>query len=235
MSMAADVRIAWGGQAAVDAIMGLRKRFSTADVIHGPKYSYAVISREGLKGDITRLCQKLAVDASVFDQEACSSPHTVFVERGGEVKPRDFARKLADQMSMVNRTILPKREAEPGKVMDVLRTRTENELSGEVFSSEGTEWTVIYSEEKGLAEPCFSRVVFVRPMDDISEVASYNNRNKQTLGIAMSRERKLPFADIATLHGVDRCPDIGEMSFFESPWDGEFVMDRMVRWVTCNG
>jgi hypothetical protein len=106
-------------------------------------------------------------------------------------------------------------------------------MVGEVFSSDKNEWAVIYSEEEGLAEACFSRVVFVRPMESLERVAEFNDRQKQTLGLSMSMERRLGFADSVTLRGIDRCPALGEMTFFESPWDGMFSLDRMVRWVTC--
>ena len=38
--------------------------------------------------------------------------------------------------------------------------------------------------------------------------------------------------DKITLLGGDRCPSIGNMSKFHSPWDGIFGMDRMVRWIS---
>ena len=101
-----------------------------------------------------------------------------------------------------------------------------------MFSSKNTDWTVIYSDEKGPAQACFSRVVFVRPVDDIRDVCRYSNRGMQTMGVSVSDERRQAFADSATVCGTDRCPPIGEMSFFQSPWDGMFAFDRLVRWVT---
>ena len=234
LSMNADVRIAWGGHEAIETIVSLKKRFSTEDIIYGPKYSYAVIGKECLD-DYRRLAQRLAVDVSVFDQYACSSPHTLFVEKGGSVTPLGFAKELASQLSLVNRTLLPKGRTEPGKVMDMLNVKSRYEMLGEVFSSEKNEWMVVYSEEEGLAEACFSRVIFVRPIDDVNELAELNDRHKQTLGLAIGKERRFELADKITIRGIDRCPELGKMSFFESPWDGMFSMDRMVRWVTCHG
>jgi hypothetical protein len=233
LSMAADIRIAWGGHEAIETITSLKKRFSTEDIIYGPKYSYAVIARECLD-DCKKLAQRLAIDVSVFDQYACSSPHTLFVESGGKASALDFAKELANQLSLVNRTLLPKGRTEPAKVMDMLNVKSKYEMLGEVFSSEKNEWMVVYSEEEGLAEACFSRVIFVRPIDDVNRLAELNDRHKQTLGLAMGMERRFEFADRVTIHGIDRCPRFGQMSFFESPWDGMFSMDRMVRWVTCH-
>lgn len=233
LSMNADIRIAWGGHEAIETIVGLRKRFYTEDIIYGPKYSYALIAGECLD-DYKKLAQRLAIDISVFDQNTCSSPHTLFVEKGGKISALDFAKELASQLSLVNRTLLPKGRTEPGKVMDMLAIKSKYEMLGEVFSSEKNEWMVVYSEEEVLAEACFSRVIFVRPIDDVNKLAGFNDRHMQALGLAMGKERKFGFVDKLTVRGVDRCPAIGQMIFFESPWDGMFGMDRMVRWVTCH-
>lgn len=37
------------------------------------------------------------------------------------------------------------------------------------------------------------------------------------------------------LKGAMRCPDVGYMTHFDSPWDGVVALDRMVRWVTLGG
>jgi hypothetical protein len=232
LSMAADVRIAWGGREAVKSITMMEKRTETEDIIFGPKYSYAVIGKECLRGDVRPLAYKLAIDASAFDQYACSSPHTVFVELGGKITPQGFARELAKQMDFVSKHVIQAGKPDPGKSLDILKARNEYEFRGQVFSSKNTDWTVIYSDEHGPAQACFSRVVFVRPVGDISDVCGFSNRGMQTLGLSVSDERRRKFADDATVHGIDRCPPIGEMSFFQSPWDGMFALDRLVRWVT---
>ena len=157
----------------------------------------------------------------------------MFVEQGGELSPEKFANLLAEQMGVVFKTILPKHDKDNGKAMDILKKRNEYVFKGKVFSSQGPEWTVIYSDEKGLADACFSRVVFVRPVKTLLEAVSENQTNIQTIGIAIDDiGKRTEFADRATLFRADRCPKVGEMSFFESPWDGMFALDRMVRWVT---
>ena len=48
----------------------------------------------------------------------------------------------------------------------------------------------------------------------------------------MDKEKRIEVLDKVTLFGGDRLPPIGEMSYFESPWDGMFPLDRLVRWVS---
>ena len=232
ISLAADIRVAWGGQKAIDTIINLRKRFGTEDIIYGPKYSYAVIDKKSLASSFSELAQKLAMDASVFDQYACSSPHTIFVEIGGKKTPKDFAQELAKKMDLINRVMIPKKVETTDKAMEIHRIRGEYDFKGNVFASKNTDWTVVFSEETGLAKPCFSRVVFVRPVESIYDVVYYGDRHKQAIGLAVSPEKKMDFVDKSTLYGVDRCPAPGTMSNFTSPWDGVFGIERMVRWIT---
>ena len=92
-------------------------------------------------------------------------------------------------------------------------------------------WTVIVSDEEGFAQPTFSRVIHVRPYNEKS-ITLKDNRKIQSIGIAINDEERFDLVDKITFFGGDRCPPLGKMSFFDSPWDGMFGMDRMVRWIT---
>ena len=236
LSKNADIRIAWGGEEAVSTILSLKKNFFTEDIIYGPKYSYALLDSEFLKDNLKNSTQRLALDISIFDQYACNSPHTIFIENNDADNPdlvKDFAKELSNSMETVNRLILPKFQISEKKSMDILSLRAEYDFKGEVFAPKNTDWTVIYSEEEGLADPCFSRVVFVRSIKNAEEIGKFHNRKIQSIGIGISdHNRRKKLIDMITLLGGDRCPSIGNMSKFHSPWDGIFGMDRMVRWIS---
>jgi len=65
--------------------------------------------------------------------------------------------------------------------------------------------------------------------------AQFAHRGIQTVGTALTGARKLAFASAASARGVERFPDLGRMTYFDSPWDGLFPMDRLVRWITLGG
>ena len=235
LSKNADIRIAWGGEEAVSTILKLKKNFFTEDIIYGPKYSYAILDSEFLKDNIKNAAQRLALDISIFDQYACNSPHTIFVENDNlnDNLTKELAKELANSMETVNRLIVPKSEVSEKKAMEILSLRTEYDFKGEVFAPKNTDWTVIYSEEEGLANPCFSRVIFIRPIKNAEDIGKLHNRKIQSIGIGIANpERRKKLVDLVTLLGGDRCPSIGNMSKFHSPWDGIFGMDRMVRWIS---
>jgi hypothetical protein len=232
LSKNADVRIAWGGEEAVNSITTLPKSPFTEDIIYGPKYSYAIVDEESIIQNSEKIAQRVAMDVSMFDQYACSSPHTIFVESDNEEIINNFAKKIAKSLEDVNRILIPKKEITPEKSLEIIDVRTEYGIKGNVISSKGTEWTVICSNEKKLAKPTFSRVIQVRKLDKEFLLEENSSRKIQTIAVVMEQEKRYDLIDKLTLLAGDRCPNVGNMSLFDSPWDGMFGMDRMIRWVT---
>ena len=235
LSLNSDIRVAWGGKEAVETVMSLPRKYGTDDVIFGPKYSFAVIGRNSFdKDQLEDITYKLAMDASVFEQQGCNSPHTVFVENGGEVNPLNFAKTLAISMDEILKRI-PKNPVSADEAYAIVNTRSEYSFSGQVFSSKGTEWTVIYSEEKGLAKACYQRIIFVRPVNNMSEILNYiDEKSHQTIGLCINEGEKNEFAKRATEKGIERITELGKMSYFDYPWDGMFPINRFVRWVSLS-
>ncbi len=236
ISAAADVRVAWGGREAVESVAAYPRKYDVQEVMFGPKLSYMAIGREALSqgAKLKKLLRRAATDCSVFDQYACSSPHTIFVERGGDISPKVFAERLGVEMEKSYRRI-PKVEPDPGKVMEILLQRIRYDMFHDLWHAPDTGWTVLYDESEGLANPCYSRVVTVRPLDDILHAAALADPDIQSIGLALSGERRLAFARESAIRGVCRLPDIGRMTFFDLFWDGLLPMERMVCWVTLGG
>jgi len=234
LSRVADIRVAWGGREAVEAIINLPRRYDTEDIVFGPKLSCAIVAAERLADAETarRTAAAIAADACAFDQQGCNSPHTVFVERGAAIAPADFARVLGEAMEVECRRA-PLVEIDPAAAMNVLSVRTEYAMRGEAHHSRDIQWAVVYAEEEtGLAEPCYLRTLFVRAVDDIFDAVACCSPQTQTVGLAVDG-RQESLADALTVRGVERCPAVGAMRIYDAPWDGLFMMDRMVRWVSA--
>ena len=231
LSNSADIRVAWGGHDAIRSITSLPKDPFTEDIIYGPKYSYVIIDEKAISENMISISQKIALDVSTFDQYACSSPHTVFIKTKDEKMMSDFSKSLSKEMENVERILLPKVKETEEKAKEIISTRSEYEIKGKVISSKNLSWTVIISDEDGFAQPTFSRVIHVRPYNEDSLIME-DSRKIQSIGMSVDEKERLELADKITLFGGDRCPSLGKMSFFDSPWDGMFGMDRMVRWIT---
>jgi hypothetical protein len=236
MSQESDVRLAWGGAEAINAVASTPARWDVQDVFFGPKLSYMVIGAESLDSSrsIRRLCRRASTDISVFDQTACASPHTIFVERGGAITPKEFADQLSQELQKALARI-PRDTDSKEQIFAINLQRSLYEFKGEVWSSDDSSWTVLYDEEEGLAVPTYGRVILVRPVDDIFDTIKYASNNIQTISLSIKGRRRLLYADRMFAKGVQRCPDIGRMTHFESPWDGIIVMDRFVKWCTLGG
>jgi hypothetical protein len=233
LSILADVRVAWGGREAVEAIMNLPRRFGTEDIVFGPKISLVVIGAEMLADDsgARRVAVAVARDTVALGQRGCNSPHTVFVERGGAVSPAAFAAILGEELGRAARQMPP--DVTPQEAFQILSWRAEYDIRGEAWYGDGVRSSVLYSDEdSGLATPCYGRTLFVRAIDNVYEVAEFCSINTQTAGLAVG-QRRLKLADALTSCGVERCPEVGLMSLYDSPWDGMYPMDRMVRWVSA--
>ena len=106
---------------------------------------------------------------------------------------------------------------------------------GRVWGSDTMSWTVLYSEDNELCKPVYSRVLMVHLVDHINDALVHVQDYIQTIGIAAPEDKAIDFANKATMAGVARCPLIGRMLNFEMPWDGLFLIDRLVRWNTLGG
>ncbi len=236
MSENADIRIAWGGADAVMTVADYPSKYDCEDLIMGPKLSFTVIGKEALSDEhkAKKLGRRVAVDASVFDQTGCASAHNVFVETGGEITPEEFVTHLANGMKKAAVQI-PKGNVSTEQIAAIHSIRGVYDFKGMAVGDKDAIWTVLYDPEEELCKPVYSRVVFVHPVDNILDVVKYVDENIQTIGLAADGEKALEFAEAAANKGAERFPVCGRMLNFDSPWDGMYLTDRMVRWVTIGG
>ncbi len=232
----ADVRIAWGGREAIESVSGLPKKYNSQDILFGPKLSMMVVGSDALDSDkaIRKLIRRAATDSSVFDQFACASPHTIFVEKGGLITPKEFAEKLASAMDKAL-VRLPTQVPDIGQANKIRSKIAEYAFIGEYWHDKHLRWTVLFDEGIELVEPTYQRVITVKAVDNVFDVVDSVHEDIQTVGLAMNGEKRLRFANEIMLKGAMRCPDVGYMTHFDSPWDGVVALDRMVRWVTLGG
>lgn len=238
MSKAAKVRIAWGGKEAVETVAGYSSIIDCETVIFGPKLSYAVIAKEALvsEQDAKKLARRVSVDVSTFDQAGCASPHNLYIERGGVITPERFCEILAETFPKTELQI-PKPTVSPEQISAVHSIRGVYDFKGKVWGSDTMSWSVLLSDESKceLCKPVYSRVLMVHEVDHINMALGFIEDYIQTIGIEAPLEKALEFADKATAKGVSRLPKIGRMLNFEMPWDGVFLIDRLVRWNTLMG
>jgi len=238
LSGMADLRVAWGGREAIESVLSLPRKIHCEDVIFGPKLSYMVIGKEALHDGYAarKLARKASVDFSVFDQYACASPHTLFVEEGGEVSVDAFVAMFGEALEKTAKR-LPMGGRDPEQSARIEGLKIRYEMLGDVLDSPQGSWTVLVDRDGAyqLAHPIYGRVITIRVVEDVMLAAKLAHRGIQTVGLALEPQRKQEFALEAACRGAERFPDIGRMTHFDTPWDGLYTLDRMVRWVSMGG
>lgn len=235
-SSVADVRIAWGGKEAVTSITTLPKKYNCQDIIFGPKLSTMVIGKESLSDErkIRKLLRRAATDCSVFDQYACASPHAIFIESGGLISPKEFSKKFSIAMEKALLR-LPCEEPDIGQKNKIRSKIAEYQFIGEATSHPQHKWTVLFEKSNLIDDPTYQRVVTIKEVDNVFDMIDSLNEDIQTIGLSLEGKKKLDFAKKVASRGIVRCPEIGFMTHFDSPWDGMFAIDRLIRWTSLGG
>jgi hypothetical protein len=238
---AADAVVVYGG---ADAVASVRARSpaSARFLGYGPKVSFGVVAREALASpEAARdAAAGAALDASTFDQQGCVSPHLFYVQEGGAVSPRAWAALLAQEMERVER-IVPRGTLAPGESSAIRQLRGEAEFTeagggGLALhaSAEGTAWTVIYDPAREFVASCLNRVVRVKPVEemrDLAALAAPYASVLQTVGVAGPGAIRA-VGDVLGPLGASRITPLGRMAWPPPQWhhDGRPPLGDLVRW-----
>jgi len=234
MAGAVDGAMIWGGAEAVSQVRALPFPHWARIAVFGPRISAAVMDAEtwGNRSERTEWCRRIARDVWQFDQQACSSPQALFLERSEEHDAREFAEDLKRAFQEEN-AAHPRREIEPGLTSSICGVRASwllGDLSHQAFFPASPDWTILLGTGTEMPMPTQGRTLSVLLVDDLSEVISKFDGTVQTLGLGVGNARKEEMlAHAAGRHGVDRVVKLGRMHVFSSPWDGIELVRSMVR------
>lgn len=237
---AADVVVAYGGDEAVAAVRRSAPVTARFTGYHH-RVGLAVLGRDAVAPERAEATAgDLARAVALFDQRGCVSPQAVYVEEGGAQSPRAFARRLADALERL--------EAElPGGSLDAAEGSALHQVRGtaELLAASGQEglevrhggrasWTVIHDPDPAFDPSCVGRVVRVKPVADLSEVAERLgpwSRHLQTVALAGAGPREDAVVESLARVGVGRVAPL-EGAAFPPPWwhhDGRGPLDPLVR------
>lgn len=238
LSLRADARVVWGGQATLATVLALPRHEHVEDIVFGPKFSLGFVdaaARDRVAGG-DEIARSIVRDILFVEQSACSSPHILYVE--GELDDaRRFGGAIAKELAkQTART--PKRAIGEGTAAAILRLRSDYALSEnkDVLASRNVDWTVLVDADGAvLSEGVQSRTIFVRALglDVVAGASAVVNPQVQTVGLLVDDgARAAALADLCATRGVSRLVRFGLMNVYDQPWDGLFACDRFVRWVS---
>jgi len=236
MARAVDGAMIWGSAEAVSQVRSLPFPHWARVAVFGPRLSAAAMDA-ATWGDRTQRsswCQRIARDVWQFDQQACSSPQTLFLERSAGCAPAEFAEDLKKAFQEENRQH-PREEIEPALASAICMARASwllDNVANRALFPATPDWTVLLGTGAEMPDPTQGRTLTVLVVDDLMDVISRFDGTLQTLGLGISDSRKEEMlAQSAGRHGVDRIVKLGRMHVFGSPWDGTELIRPMVRLV----
>lgn len=235
----ADTIVAYGGNNALAAIRE-RVPITARFLAHGHKIGFGVVSAQALDtrkaGPLARLA---AHDVTAYEQQGCYSPQMLFVERGGQVSPREFAEKVSQELARFARTH-PRRALSVAEAAGVAAWRNAEEMRGfddagrAVLGDAGDAWSVAHVETaEALAPSGLNRtlkIVAVDSLDAVVPLVAPFRAFLQSAAVAASPEELFRIAALLGEAGVTRISAFGRMTAPEAGWhnDGRFNLLDLV-------
>jgi hypothetical protein len=237
MAAAVDGAMIWGGEEAVTQVRALPFPHWARISIFGPRLSVAAIDADTWVSEPEALaswCLRIARDVWQFDQQACSSPQALFLERSCSGDAAEFVATLADAFRAENRAH-PRQAIQPAMTSAICLSRAAWLLGGNdhraVFP-ETPDWTILLGEGPSIPKPTQGRTLSVLVVDNLLDPIARFDGVVQTLGLAVrDSDLEAELAEAAGRSGVDRIVKLGRMHVFGSPWDGMDLLKPMMRLV----
>jgi hypothetical protein len=234
MAQSVDGAMIWGGEEAVLQVRSLPFPHWTKLAVFGPRISIAALDAGawGNPRERKSWCLRLARDVWQFDQQACSSPQVLFLEKAG-------GQSVAEFLPVLRRAFEAENKAHPRQTVPAVLTSTIcqaraswllNDPAHQAVFPQSPDWTLLLGSGSDLPQPVQGKTLTVLEVDNLIDAVAKLDGGVQTLGLGMSdaeKERKL--ALLAGQRGVDRIVKLGRMHVFAPPWDGVDLIRPMVR------
>lgn len=232
ISRQADVRIFWGSNKGVAELRALPAKLHSCDLIFSNKTSFMVIDSSSLSTmDTKTIAKQVATDVSVFEQKACASPHTMFLETKDTLVLEKFVLCLKEALDKTL-TSIPKSIPSQHEISAILNLRAQYDMFHQAWYSDGIEYTILSDDFVQLGPPIGNRTLFIRKIDDLEHIANLITPEVQSVGILAEKEKFERLTGLFAEKGVQRFTNIGAMTHFESPWDGYMPSHYLIRWVS---
>ncbi|MEA5367626.1 acyl-CoA reductase [Amycolatopsis sp., V23-08] len=238
LSLAADLRVIWGGDGSVAALRQYPLAPHARDLTFPDRSSFAVASVAGWQrasSDQRRAAAEgFYNDSYWFDQAACSSPRAVFWvgdADGARVAGQEFRTLLAEVLVAKQHVTEPamavqKRVSAYGAAVDGLVKEIAFEGNG-LATLELTDSAVMPREWLGAGTFANAQV------DSLSDLVPIVLRKDQTVGqFGFTTEELTAFAYELAGRGVDRIVPFGSALTFSAVWDGYDLLAEFSRLVT---
>ena len=234
MARAVDGAMIWGGAEAVLQVRSLPFPHWARLAVFGPRISVAAMDADSWCNTQEResWCRRIARDVWQFDQQACSSPQVLFLEKKVGHSCEEFVHSLKTAFESENHAH-PRQTIPAGLTTAICQARASwllDDIAHWAVFPPGPDWTLLLGSGSEIPKPTQGKTLTILEVDDLLEPMEKFDGNVQTLGLAMAdAEREAKLASVAARRGVDRIVKLGRMHVFAPPWDGVDLIRPMVR------
>jgi Acyl-CoA reductase (LuxC) len=236
MAQSVDGAMIWGGREAVLNIRSLPFPSWAHIAVFGPRLSVAAMDAGAWNNPAQHAtwCQRIARDVWQFDQQACSSPQTLFLEKSPGASSDEFIAALKRAFDTENRAH-PRESIHAGLTSAIVQARASWLLADaghKAFFPSAPDWTILTGSGSDIPAPTQGRTLTVLEVENLRDAVAKFDGNVQTLGLGLADAAKeTDLALLAGKRGVDRIVKLGRMHLFVPPWDGVDLVRPMVRLV----
>ena len=237
-----DGAMIWGGHDAVMAVRSLPFPPHARISVFGPRYSIGAVTRDAWTSSpkaAQALAERIARDVWPFEQQACSSPQTIYVERDegpvsqvGETGIEPFLGHLQRAFER-EAELHPRASLAPSLTASIMADRADWLFAGEgrrALFPATPDWTILYGRNVRSPVTRGGRVITLIAVDAVEESLDEIGKDVQTLGLAcVDKDRELAIAAAAAGRGCDRVVPFGRMHVFDTPWDGLPLISPLTR------
>ena len=233
----------WGGY---DAVQSYR-RIAPIDVRvegFGPKTSVGLVFESCVENEgMDEVARRAALDASLWDQAACSSLHTLYFiapAKRHKALAAAFLKESKKHFALLARELPPGKlssdeKTEITRARQLARVDAAQGAASYVSSAPKTDWTVIYESDPVYRVSPLNRVLYVKTVETLEEVRDRLSPLRgyiQTVGVGGSIERKRVL-EVLGPAGIARVVKLGRMleEANGSPHDGIFPMMSLINWI----
>ena len=229
-SSIANVRVIWGGDATIQTIRQNALPARSFDVCFADRYSIAVAIMKASGAEIKKLAEAFYNDTYLFDQNACSAPHTIFWLSNtclDDAKSRFW--------NAVHEHVSAKYQLQAVMSVDKLTAFYRQAACMDIREEKMPDNVVVRAELSQVPTNieefrCACGYFSEKTIDSLDEIAPIVTVKYQTLGyFGLEREELIDFVRHNRFLGLDRIVPIGETTAFALIWDGYNLINTFTR------
>lgn len=229
-----NVRVIWGGDATIATLRQNAIPPRAFDVCFADRYSIAAINPEVIMeasdAEMKKLAEAFYNDTYLFDQNACSAPHTIFWLQSDNL---DDAKNRF--WTAVHKHVAGKYQLQAVMSVDKLTAFYRQAACMDVRKEVMPDNVVVRSELKELPKNiedfrCACGYFSEKTISSLDEIAPIVSIKYQSLGyFGFGKEELRDFVIRNRFQGLDRIVPIGETTAFALTWDGYNLIDTFTR------